>query len=151
MARKASVGIQQLIDRTGGPRVRARIVVDQVYAQDQHETLHYLHPSGGRAKYLEAPMMEAHRGWIQDFANRFLNARRNTSSVWGASVGRPLVRAVARNAPRERSDLSRSASLAVYEGGAVVMFEPAAQNRLNEAALEVKDEARTDPHERGIP
>lgn len=150
MPKKAVVGIQQLIDRTGGPTVKGTVVVDQVYAQDQHESLDYLHPHGGGAKYLENPMFEHAAGRIQQFADRFLNARRSTASVWGGVVCQPLIRDVEQHAPRKQQDLRFSAGLTVREGGSTVLVIPPKIPRLNDAALDIKDDTRRDrEHERG--
>lgn len=142
MARKkASVGIQQLLDRTGGAKLRATVEVDQPYAQDQHETLFYRHPRGGQAKFLEEPLMSKHPQWLQKFASSLLNARRDASALW-AETGRSLVREVEKNAPREFGDLRNSGALTVREGSSIVVSEPAKQPRLSEAELDAKDHMR---------
>lgn len=143
MARKRAVdGIAELIERTGGPKVKATVTVNQPYAQDQHETLYYRHPRGGRAKYLESPLMESHPKWLQTFANKFLNSKKDTESVW-ADVGRSLADAVPKNAPLEFGDLRNSAGLVVKAGGSVVVDEPPKQPRLSEAELDAKDFMRS--------
>lgn len=144
MAKRAVDGIQQLIQRTTGPTVKATVTVDQPYAQDQHETLYYRHPRGGRAKFLEGPLFENHRQWIQRFADRLLNARLDASRLWGDECGVPLKNAVAKNAPVEFGDLKQSAGLVVREGSSVVRDEPPAQVRLTEAELDAKDYMRAD-------
>lgn len=140
MARSASQGIRDLIRRTGGRDVQATVLVDQPYAQDQHETLYYRHPRGGRAKYLEAPLMESHRGWIQDFASDLLYGA-DAARGWGG-VGRELRDAVGKNAPVEFGDLKQSAGLLVRDGTTVVVNEPAPQQRLTESELDAKDYMR---------
>lgn len=143
MAKRAVDGIDQLIDRTGGGKVRATVEVDQPYAQDQHETLYYRHPRGGRAKFLEGPLFENHRQWIQGFANRLLSARLDAARLWGDECGAPLKSAVAKNAPTEFGDLRRSAGLTVREGSTTVRVEPPTQSRLTEAELDAKDYMRS--------
>ena len=49
---------QYLMDQVGDGDLTAGCLVDQPYAQDQHETLHYNHPRGGRARYLGGPLFE---------------------------------------------------------------------------------------------
>lgn len=144
MAKKAVEGIQQLIDRTGGPRIKATVTVDQVYAQDQHENMTYVHTSGGGSKYLESPLMELHPMWIEDFAQRFLNARRSTARLWGDVVAQPLVRQVAVRAPVTTTDLRNSAALTVKEGSSVVMDVPARVRRLSREELIAIDKTRTE-------
>lgn len=142
MAKRAVEGIQQLINRTAGGRIKATVTVDQPYAQDQHETLYYRHPRGGRAKYLEAPLFENHRTWMQNFANRLLRARKDATELWAEECGVPLKNAVAKNAPVEFGDLKMSAGLVVREGSSVVRSDPPAQSRLTEAELDAKDYMR---------
>lgn len=142
MPKRAEDGIQQLIQRTTGGKVTATVTVDQPYAQDQHETLYYRHPRGGRAKFLEAPLFESHVGWIQNFADRVLNARLDASRLWGDECGVPLRNAVGKNAPVEFGDLKLSAGLVVREGSSVVRDEPPAQQRLTDAELDAKDYMR---------
>lgn len=150
LMRKASVGIQQLIERTCGPTVKGTVVVDQVYAQDQHESLDYIHPHGGGAKYLENPLMENTPGRIGEFAERFLNARRSTATMWGGVVCQPVIKDVEEHAPRKQQDLRFSAGLTVREGTGVVLVVPPKVPRLTEPALEVKDDTRPDQeHTRG--
>lgn len=139
--RKASDGIRDLLDRTGGPKVKATVVVDQPYAQDQHETLYYKHPSGGQAKYLEEPMYAEHPKWIQEFANGLLNSKESAARGWGG-VGRALKGVVAKKAPIDFGDLRKSAGLTVKEGAEVVITEPPIQPRLTEAELDAKDYMR---------
>lgn len=142
MGKRAVDGIQQLIQRTTGGAVKATVTVDQPYAQDQHETLFYRHPRGGRAKFLEGPLFENHREWIEGFAKRLLNARLDAARLWGDECGVPLKNAVAKNAPVEFGDLKMSAGLVVREGASVVRDEPPAQQRLTEAELDAKDYMR---------
>jgi hypothetical protein len=142
MAKKALDGIQDLIDRTGGSKVKATVTVDQPYAQDQHETLYYKHPRGGQAKYLETPLFSDHPKWLQKFANRLLMNGTDAADEW-ADVGRSLKNEVPKTAPVEFGDLRQSAALQVKEGGSIIVNEPAAQPRLTEAELDAKDYMRS--------
>lgn len=142
MARKRAVdGIQDLIDRTGGPKVVARVKVDQIYAKYQHESLDLKHTTG-QAKYLEAPMFENAPRLMQNFANRLLVRGTNTAREWGRHVGQPVHGYVRKFAPKLFGDLGQSASLTVKEGNTIVSSIPAIQNRLNKAQLKAKDKAR---------
>lgn len=142
MVKRAVDGIQDLIDRTGGPTVRATVIVNQPYAQDQHETLYYRHPRGGQAKYLESPLYAKSPQWIQKFANRLLVRGTNTAREWGG-VGRALKNEVPKTAPVEFGDLRESAALLVKEGGSIIVDEPPAQPRLSESELDAKDYMRS--------
>lgn len=142
MARKRAVdGLQDLIDRTAGPRVVARVKVDQIYAKYQHESLDLRH-SSGQAKYLEAPLFENAGQIVQKFANRVLVRGTNTAVEWGKHVGQPVHGYVKRFAPKMFGDLSQSASLTVKEGSAVVYSIPATQQRLTKVQLRAKDKLR---------
>lgn len=141
--KRAVDGIQQLIDRTCGPDVVASVVVDQVYAQMQHEALEFRHPRGGMAKYLEIPMFQKAPFWLENFAQHLLLKQGTAENRWAAHVGRPLRDVVKTHAPVEFGDLRASASLRVTAGGEVVVEEPARQPRLTGAELDGKDELRS--------
>lgn len=142
MAKRAVDGITELIQRTGGSnRITAKVVVDQPYAQDQHETMFYKHPRGGKAKYLETPLFAGYPEWLQKFANGLLKSKESLPKDW-AEVGRSLKREVPRNAPVEFGDLRQSAGLVVTEGSSTVVDEPPAQGRLTEGELDAKDHMR---------
>lgn len=142
MVRKASEGLEDLIRRTTGPRIKSTTTVNQPYAQDQHETMYYRHPRGGMAKYLENPMFAEYREWLQDFANGVLDEGADIEQDWANKVGRALQGVVKKNAPREFGDLMDSAALLVKSGGTIVMDLPAKQGRLSEQELDAKDYMR---------
>lgn len=137
--RKASQGIKLLRERTGGARVKARVVVDQVYAEYQHEALEFRHPRGGRAKYLEGPLFEGFARSIEEFALGLLRVEEETAGRRWADTGRALVHDVGTEAPLEFGDLRRSAGLTVTEGRRVVVEEPPLQRRLTDQELHAKD------------
>ncbi len=137
----ASQRIQELIDRTAGPKVKATVTVDQVYAEIQHEALEFRHPRGGQAKYLEEPMFSHYGGWMQDFANGLLREGSRADEGW-ADVGRNLKDVVRTHAPVEFGDLRESAALRVQAGGATIVNEPARQPRLTDQELDAKDYMR---------
>lgn len=134
----ASQRIQELIDRTAGPKIKATVTVDQVYAEIQHEALEFNHPRGGQAKYLEEPMFAGHGAWFQEFADGLLREGSRADEGW-ADVGRNLKDVVATHAPVEFGDLRQSAALQVRAGSAVVADEPARQPRLTDQELHAKD------------
>ena len=142
MARRAVDGIQQLIDRTGGGAIQSQVVVDQVYAQVQHEALEFRHPRGGQAKYLETGLFSGYAGWMEKFAVRVLNARTDADKIWHDEVGKGLKGTVPKLAPVEFGDLRQSAALTTSVSGRPVFVEPAAQPRLTDWELEGKDHLR---------
>lgn len=141
--KRASQGIAQLIDRTSGPDVEASVVVDQVYAQIQHEALEFRHPRGGMAKFLEVPVFSGCAGWIQDFAEHLLLKQGTAERRWAVHVGRPAAKVVRKYAPVEFGDLRESAALTVKAGSQVVLEEPAKQPRMSDAELDAKDQLRS--------
>jgi hypothetical protein len=137
-ARKASEGIKLLRERTAGPKVVNTVVVDQVYAKYQHESLDFRHPRGGRAKYLEAPLYEGFYDSITEFSVGLLRVEEETAGRRWAGTGRALVRAVGTEAPLEFGDLRRSAGLTTREGSKIIVEEPASQPRLSDLELDAK-------------
>lgn len=140
--RKASQGIRDLIKRTSGGKVVAIVTVDQVYAQNQHESLHFKHPRGGRAKYLEAPMFEGFRDWFGDYANRLLDEGFDAVRGWHSGPGTDLQNVVVVNAPVEFGDLRQSAGLRTRVGTRTVHTRPPIQGRLQDWELDAKDHMR---------
>jgi len=136
--RKASEGMKILRERTCGPMVTASVIVDQIYAQYQHEGLEFRHPRGGRAKYLEGPLFERYPESVEEFALGLLRVEEETAGRRWAATGRELVRAVGTEAPLEFGDLRRSAALTVREGTKVIVDEPALQRRLTDAETHAK-------------
>ena len=142
MVKKASEGLQNLIDATGGPKVKGTVVVDQVYAQNQHETLYFKHPRGGMAKFLEKPLYAGIAYRMQDLAGDLLDTSRETWHWFHEDLVKPLIGDVRENAPLEFGDLKQSASATTKEGATVRAHEPAMQKRLSEAELDAKDYMR---------
>lgn len=142
MARKkASEGIRDLIERTSGPTISSTVTVDQVYAQDQHETLWYKHPRGGQAKYLEEPMFAGFSKWFQSFANKLLRAD-SADEAWHDGPGTALQNVVPKFAPVEFGDLRQSAGLQTKVGSSIRHERPPIQPRLTEWELDAKDHMR---------
>lgn len=142
MARKASDGMRILADHIGTGKIKARVRIDQVYAQNQHETLWFRHPRGGRAKYLEGPLFENHRDYYGDLADAVLRPEGPSMTQNMVRVGRRIVSDAAENTPREFGDLMQSGELKVLEGTKIVHHDPPLQNRLTQAQLDMKDVIR---------
>lgn len=144
MPRKRAVdGIQDLIERTGGPAVKSRVLVNQPYAQDQHETLFYRHAGGGQAKYLEEPLFANTPRRLQKFADRLLmRGRLEADRTWHEHVGEPLIADVRKLAPRLFGDLAESAAVTTYVGGRVAHKTLPVRRRLTQRELDIKDMIR---------
>lgn len=142
MARRATDGLQELIDGTGGGIVQSTVTVDQIYAQNQHESLNFKHPRGGQAKYLEAPMFSGYARWFQKFADGMLRGRLDVPKEWHDGPGKALQGMVPKFAPVEFDDLRRSAGLVTTVNREPKFEVPAEQPRLTDWELEGKDHLR---------
>ena len=122
-----------------GQRLTGSVVVDQVYSHRQHEDLSYRHPRGGSAKFLEKPLMDGYRDYLEDYARTVL-----------ADGGQPAMKrsmehlsdAVELTAPVEFTDLRRSGHPSVTLGGRTVYDRAPKQHRLTAEELRVKSRAR---------
>lgn len=72
-------GADEFIRRTmhldrevGDGEIVAGCLVDQPYAQRQHETMSYQHPRGGRAKYLGGPLLEQAFDTVEEIARNVI-------------------------------------------------------------------------------
>jgi len=128
-------------------RLTASVVVDQVYAHYQHEHLELRHPRGGRAKYLEGPLYERYRDYLQEYARELLG-NGGVASLW-RSAGH-LSDQVEVTAPREWGDLPKSGhprliaggtAAAGDESGRVIRDREPKVHRLGKAELRAKSRA----------
>ena len=143
MSGTVSKNLRRLNDHIGHGKLKATVKIDQVYAADQHESLHYRHPRGGRAKYLEGPLFENHRDYYGDLADAVLDINGPDLTDHMLLVGRQLIIDSAENTPVEFGDLAQSGELSIYEGSALVMYDPPAQERLSEGEHLAKDYMRS--------
>jgi hypothetical protein len=140
MAVKATQRLRELLNNTGGAKVVAEVVVDQVYARDQHENLTYKHPVG-RAKFLEMPMIENSPRMLQRFAARLLQTS-DAADLWHTELGVKTAEHASRNAPLMFGDLRESMEVTTTVGGSIVGHVPPLQHRLTGPELRAKDEMR---------
>lgn len=61
--------MEELKLKVGEGHITARCVVDQAYAQIQHQNTEYLHPHGGGPFYLSRPLMEGYPEMMQEIAS----------------------------------------------------------------------------------
>lgn len=135
--------ITELQELVGDGQVTGSVVVDQIYAQYQHEGLDLRHPRGGQAKYLEAPLVEHADQYWQKIADRVLEEGPVEPMK---AVVEDLAGEVEVRAPVDFNNLRRSANPRVLRGEAVVYDRPAAQRRLTQQEL---DDLRRGRRERG--
>lgn len=121
-----------------GERVTAHVVVDQVYAHYQHERLDLHHPRGGRAKYLEGPLYDGYRTYLDWYAREVL-ADGGIRALERAAEH--LSDQVEVNAPREWGDLMRSGHPTVTVGERIVYDRDPKVHRLTAQELKLKSRA----------
>lgn len=121
-----------------GQRVTMSVTVDQVYAHYQHERLDLHHPRGGEAKYLEKPLYEHYRDYLESYSNEVLH----DGGVHALErAAEHLSDQVELHAPREWGDLMRSGHPMVREGERTVFDRPPKVGRLTPAELAAKSRA----------
>ncbi len=129
--------IAELRRMTGIPAdISGQLVVDQVYAHIQHENLHYRHPRGGGAKYLERPLFENYPKYLQDYASTVL--KDGGRAAFARSMEH-LSAQVQIHAPVLFYNLRRSGHPIVTVGGRTVYDRPPEVQRLTEAQLRAQN------------
>lgn len=132
--------MEQLREMVGSRErtLRGSVVVDQVYAHYQHEHLEFHHPRGGRAKFLEAPLMEHFREYLKRYADSLL---RDGGHGAMRDAVEHLSDQVELQAPREWGDLLKSGHPMVELGGTVIYDREPKVHRLTKEELRVKSRA----------
>lgn len=131
--------IQELIDSTPS-HIQGTVVVDQVYAQYQHEGLDLKHPNGGRAKFLGGPLLENHQKYLQNLANGLLQGQLPAEMV--RNMEDLSTAGVYENAPVEFADLKASGHPIVEADMKKIYDRAPMVHRLTEAELEAKHDLR---------
>jgi hypothetical protein len=124
MAGTFSERIGLLRDSIGAGHITAHCVVDQAYAQNQHETLTFHHPRGGRAEYLRAPMLENMVILIQEIANKVLDEEGLGLERAMIDTAEKFAQFVFDNAPKEIGELDGSGHPFVTRNGTVIYDRP---------------------------
>jgi hypothetical protein len=130
--------IDELRKKVGSEKITAICTVDQVYAHRIHEHLEYHHPRGGEAKFLERPLFERYRDYLDDYARTVL-----------ADGGQPAMERTARDlsdqvelrAPREWGDLLKSGHAQVTVGARTIYDRAPKAARLTADELKAKSRA----------
>lgn len=131
--------ITQLINDVGTGKLEGRVVVDQPYAQDQHETLGYTHQGGGKARYLGDPLFQNVSRYMELLAGVTLHGGLEEAMVQNMEH---LSRQVFDQAPFEFGDLRASGHPIVKSGGTIVYDRPPNARRLNAGSLQAKQDLR---------
>lgn len=131
--------LAELRHKTGMPeRIMGSVTVDQIYAHYQHEHLEFHHPRGGRAKFLQIPLLRHFRAYIDSYARDVL---RNGGQDSMKHSMEHLSDQVELEAPREWGDLMRSGHPEVHQMGHYNYDRPPKVHRLTEAELRIKSRA----------
>lgn len=132
--------IDKLTEQVGETTLRGQVDVDQVYAQYQHEGLDLRHPRGGQAKYLEQPLFERARDYVQRLADEVLTGHLQEAMEDNME---DLAGQVFTLAPVEFSDLRSSAHPTVRRlGGPALYDRPPMVARLTATQLRAKSRLR---------
>lgn len=129
--------IDELRKMVGSGKLTASLVVDQRYSHAQHEHLEWHHPRGGQAKFLEAPLMDHFREYIEDYARTVLHDGGQAAMRRSAEN---LSDQVEMHAPREFFDLMFSGHPKVEQDG-TIYDRPPKRRRLTDEELRVKSRA----------
>lgn len=127
--------MDELADRVGDGKLTGSVVVDQVYAQYQHERMDLRHPNGGQAKFLGGPVLQNARRYVGKLADNVLYGNLSAAMT---DVVEDLSKEVFNKAPRDFWDLRESAHPTVVNDGMPVYDRAPTVHRLSPGALKVK-------------
>lgn len=133
----------ELAKHVGDGTLTGQVVVDQVYAQYQHERLDLKHDPGRQGKYLEGPLHAQHTAYVQHLAEHVTHG--SLADAMADNMD-GLVGQVDRLAPIDLVDLARSGHATVTDDGALTHDRPPKVPRLDEQALKAKATMRTQYH-----
>jgi hypothetical protein len=119
--------------------LQGKVVVDQVYAQNQHENLKFRHLDGGGPKFLTKALYQEMNKTMQGLARNFPQGDQRGAMAEGMER---VVAGVRKNAPHEFNDLRNSGAPSVKERGRFVYKRAPIVPRLTKSQLKAKDRAR---------
>jgi len=126
-------------NRSGDGLLRGSVTIDQIYAHFQHERLDLHHPRGGGPKFLERPLMDNYRRYLEMVASDYLGEGADHGM---ARAMEDLSDAAELAAPWEFGDLMHSGHPEVRRGEMVTYDRPPKRHRLTEAELAAKTRLR---------
>lgn len=137
-----------LLDQVGDGDLTAKIEVDQVYAQYQHEGLDLKHPQGGEAHFLINAFTAKESTVMHDLAESAVTTEgSNLEGQMEKSVEQVSTEAANRT-PKEWGDLANSMHPTVTSGEETTYDRPPKARRLTEAELKAKGRWRNGRWER---
>jgi hypothetical protein len=137
----AAPRLRELLHDTdaGHGLLRGSVTIDQVYAHYQHERLDLRHPRGGGPKYLERPLFDHYRVWVENIARSYYEDGGKRAMRYAMEDLSDRAEALA---PWEFGDLIHSGSPKVERGAHVIYERPPKRHRLTEAELRQKSRWR---------
>jgi hypothetical protein len=132
-------GCNRLLKIVGDKEMEGKLVVDQVYAKFQHESLDLQHPTGG-AKFLTKALLTEYRSVFRGLAR---DAYRPLGLASAMAAGMERVnKTMSKNAPRMHRDLRNSGAPSVKDRGRFVYKRAPVVPRLSKSQLKARDRAR---------
>ncbi len=133
------------IDRTdmlaaqvgAGPLV-GKVEVNQVYAQNQHESTEFNHPDGGKDHFLRDPLFERSMQYGEKLAHSLITENGSDIVQGMIDVVEDLSLQVFVQAPVEFGDRKASGHPTVTDDGQIVYDRPPNMHRLSEEELREK-------------
>jgi len=116
--------IEELKRQLGEGHISAHCVVDQAYAQNQHQTVTFVHRHGGRAFYLGAPMEENLVPDLEHIASKVLTTDGSDIESAMIETAEKYSQYVMVNAPKEIDELATSGHPFVERNGVPVYDRP---------------------------
>lgn len=132
--RFVGAGWRKVLLQVGEGHLIGHVVVDQVYAQYQHERLDLVHPRGGMARYLREPFEARHGNYLRRVAKAMLDGDPEHAM---AECMEDLAGAMSASTPVLYNNLRRSANPQVYSRGRKVYDRKPAQRRLSAEELKL--------------
>lgn len=116
--------IDGLIRDVGVGTITARCEVDQPYAQNQHQSVWFKHPHGGRSLYLGGPLLENALVLVESISRSVLEPGGSLLRMRMIEIAETLARYVLENAPKETGQLSLSGHPSVTDDGVIIYDRP---------------------------
>ena len=121
--------IDHLSEAVGTGSIKAGCTVNQPYAQNQHQSLHFQHPHGGRSLYLGGPLMENAFVLLADLAREIITPTGSNIDRGMIDVAETMARYVLENAPVETGQLRTSGNPWVEDNGVRIYDRPSISPR----------------------
>lgn len=132
--------MDELRKLVGGGKLQGKVIVDQIYAQNQHENLSFKHTGGG-AKFLTIALVQNRNNIMRNLSRACLHGKMEEAMAKGMEN---VVKGVQARAPHEFNDLRNSGHPIVKSAGRIVYDRPPVVKRLTKNQLKAKDRARGD-------